>query len=165
MPKRFTPAGLYNTIVNLDKYVKEYRYMPSYRPWKPRGAATVTLPIEYTRWEQKALPSQVDEFWYYIVNGLWRKAKKLSGLPERVIVQLMEASAEDIRLSGRVTPSIMKVNGIPLHRFLHQINEFDSGVLDKYANRDNSLSWGRLHRKERLRFAKLAEHLNRAFGL
>lgn len=153
---------LFKIIANLDDHVVVVRRgVPKHTPWRPAGGKAAKLPREYTRWAESAKEEDVERFWDFVVRGYWKQAKKLSGLPEKVIVEMMAAAAEDTKYSGSVSAGGAYVLGIPLERFKAILEEVDGGrVFRKYAN--SKERFHKLDTNERLTMAMYADAVNGA---
>jgi len=160
----WTPQKLYRVVVNLDKYVRRRRLIPLSRYFKPSGGPVAHLPAEYTRWANQQDESTLDRFWWHIVNGEWRRAKKLSGLKRETIAELMYAASEaDTKVHGNHGPDPFAIYGIPVSRFVQLLKSSEhGGVFEEYANAGASAPpWGKLSKKEKVAFAEMADLLNR----
>ena len=155
---------LFKIIANLDDHVVMVRRgVPKHTPWRPVGGKAAKLPREYVKWADGASEDDLERFWDFVVRGYWKQAKKLSGLPEKVIVEMMAAAAEDTGYSGSVSAGGAHILGMPLERFRAILEEVDGGqVFKKYAN--SKKRYHELDTNERLTMAMYADAVNDAIG-
>ena len=156
----WTPAKVFDAIVRLDKRVRQKRIMPQYRPWKPSGGKAVWLPGSYKKWERTAGEKDIRLFWWYIEEGLWKKAKKLAGLSDKEL-EVMLAGAHDLRgYTGKAGPETFYVRNVPLFRFLDRVR---AHKLQHLLNTDSAV-WSKLSDEERDAMRRLAEELEENHG-
>lgn len=155
------PEQVYDTIVNLDRRVR-IRHVAKHKPVNSNPPAG-SLPTEYLRWAESASDDDVDVFWYYISEGLWRDAKRISQLPTSIIADIM-ANFHSGPPSIHGTPSVEAYvfNGLPLHRFLYFIRlapDQYRKYYDRYINNRHAPPYEALPKRAKEAFEYLAKEL------
>lgn len=162
------PEEAYDLVVNLDRRVRIRPDMPSPTP---RGAGNqnptvgAPPPVEYTRWAERATDDEVDQFWFLISEGNWKKAKQISGLPTSVITDILASFHDTGDYMGRTRVTAYVMNGkLPLHRFLYLLRiapNSHAKYYDRYINNTKAPPYNALPKRAREAFEYLARVLER----
>lgn len=151
----WTPAKVYDAIVRLDERVRRRHAMPQHRPWKPSGGKVVRLPASYKRWEDTAAEEEILLFWWYIEEGLWKQAQKLTKLSDKEIESIMAGARYTHGHTGKAGPETYYVYNVPLFRFLNMVR---SHKLHHLLNTGKA-SWSKLSDREKEAMRLLAREL------